>query len=117
MYQKIVLIDERPQSWNTLKRLHWRQWHDEVERVKWLVLAALGGSVQPIAGRVGITVTVFYKSRPHDASNIPAKLYEDGLVAAGLLTDDNPAYVASMTTRPMVDRHRPRVEIEIQEER
>ncbi len=115
MYQKIVLIDERPESWNTLKRLHWRKWHDEVERVKWLVLAALGGQAHAISGRVAITVTVYYKARPHDASNIPAKLYEDGLVAAGLLTDDSPAYVTRMTTVPMIDRQRPRVEIEIEE--
>lgn len=114
MYQKIVLIDERPKSWNVLKRLHWREWQDEVERVKRLIVSALGGIRQPIGGKVKITVTAYYKSRPHDASNVPAKLYEDGLIAAGLLTDDNPAFVDEMTTRSRIDRERPRVEIELE---
>lgn len=112
-YQKIVLMDERPQSWNALKRLHWRKWQNEVDRCKWLVLAALG-QVNTINGRIRLTVTVFYKNRPHDASNIPEKLYEDGLVAAGLLRDDSPAFVGEVVKRSRVDKARPRVEIEIE---
>jgi hypothetical protein len=115
MYQKIVLMDERPQSWNVLKRLHWTKWGEEVERVKWLMLAALGGVSAPLSGKVKITVTVFYKNRPHDASNIPLKLYEDGIVQAGLLVDDNPAFVGEAVTRSRVDKKRPRVEIEIED--
>jgi Holliday junction resolvase RusA-like endonuclease len=114
MYQKIVLMDERPKSWNVLKRLHWRQWQKEVERCKWLMIEALGGHCSAVSGRVRITVTAYYTSKPHDASNVPGKLYEDGLVAAGLLTDDNPTFVDEMVTRSRVDRDRPRVEIEIE---
>lgn len=114
MYQKIVLMDERPKSWNVLKRLHWRRWQEEVERVKWLVIDALGGQCKPVHGKVKITVTAYYKSQPHDASNIPLKLFEDGLVAAGLLTDDNPTFVDETATRSRIDRQRPRVEIEIE---
>lgn len=114
MYQKIVLMNERPQSWNVLKRLHWTKWQEEVERVKWLMLGALGGVVTPLDGQVKITVTAFYKNRPHDASNVPIKLYEDGLVAAGLLVDDNPKFVGEAVTRSRVDKQRPRVEIEVE---
>jgi Holliday junction resolvase RusA-like endonuclease len=114
MYQKIVLINERPQSWNVLKRLHWRKWQNEVERCKWLILEAVGFDSQPVNGRVRITVTAYYKNRPHDASNIPLKLYEDGLVAAGVLTDDSPVFVDETVTRSRVDKQRPRVEIEIE---
>ena len=112
-YQKIVLSGERPKSWNTLKRLHWRKWQDEVERCKWLILEAVGMQSEPIAEPVNIAVTAYYKSRPHDCSNVPAKLYEDGLVAADILHDDAPKYVRSMTTRSRVDKNHPRVEIEI----
>lgn len=114
MYQKIVLMDERPQSWNVLKRLHWSKWQQEVERVKWLMLEALGGAKMPIDGRVKLTITVYYKNRPHDASNIPEKLYEDGLVAANLLADDNPKFVGEVVKRSRVDKEQPRVEVEIE---
>ena len=114
MRQKIVLINERPQSWNVLKRLHWRKWQNEVERCKWLILEAIGKDNYPTTGRVRITVTAYYKNRPQDASNIPLKLYEDGLVAAGVLTDDSPVFVDETVTRSRVDKQRPRVEIEIE---
>ena len=114
-YQKIILMGERPQSWNVLKRMHWAKWQNEVERCKWLIIAALGGVREPIGGKVCIAVTVYYKNRPQDASNIPLKLYEDGLVAANLLTDDNPHFVSETTTRSRVDKKSPRVEIEITE--
>ena len=113
MYQKIVLSGERPKSWNVLKRLHWRKWQDEVERCKWLILDAVGVQAQPVGEPVSISVTAYYKNRPHDASNVPGKLYEDGLVAADVLHDDAPKYVRSMTTRARVDKRHPRVEIEI----
>jgi hypothetical protein len=111
-YQKIILSGERPKSWNVLKRLHWAKWQNEVDRCKWLILEAIRPSA-PINEPVDITVTVYYAGRPHDASNVPAKLYEDGLVAAGILHDDAPRYVRSMTTKPRIDKNHPRVEIEI----
>ena len=111
---KIILHDERPQSWNVLKRLHWRKWHDEVDRCKLAVLVALDGERPQFDGAVRITVTVYYKNRPHDASNVPLKLYEDGLVAAGVLVDDNPRFVAETVTRSRVDKKNPRVEIEVE---
>ena len=112
LYQKIVLMDERPQSWNTLKRLHWNKWQREVERCKNLIIAAIG-PCNTIQQRVKILVTVYFNKWPYDSSNIPLKLFEDGLVAAGLLTDDSMKYVIVTATRSEIDRNRPRTEIEI----
>jgi len=113
MYQKLVLMDERPQSWNTLKRLHWSGWQEEVTRAKYLVIEALGGMPDMVRQRVDVTVTAHYDKRPHDSDNIPAKLYIDGLVAAGLLADDRRQYLRRVTTEAAIDRDRPRVEIEV----
>ena len=61
---------------------------------------------------VDITVTVYFKHRPLDPCNIPAKLYIDGLLGVWL-EDDSPRYVSSVTTRSRVDRDNPRVEITV----
>jgi len=109
---KIILDGERPLSWNTLKRMHWRKWQNEVDRVKWLVRAELDPSEPPLNGQVIIRVTAYFAHHPQDASNIGAKLYEDGLIGT-VLIDDNPTYVSEVRTRSMIDKKRPRVEIEI----
>lgn len=115
IYQKIVLMNERPQSWNTLKRMHWKKWQEEVDRCKWLILAAIGYQPEPLNQPVNLIFTVYFKNnKTLDTSNIPCKLYEDGLVAARLLVDDSKEYVHDITTRrAQVDKERPRVEIEI----
>ena len=115
IYQKIVLMDERPQSWNTLKRMHWSKWQVEVDRCKWLILEAIGIQPEPLSQPVNLIFSPFYgNEKTLDTSNFPEKLYEDGLVAAGLLVDDNRQYVYDIIKRRgQVDRERPRVEIEI----
>lgn len=70
---------------------------------------------EAFSGRVRITVEAYFKGRPLDASNVPGKLYEDGLKGV-LLHDDNPTFVASMTTVSLVDRADPRVVIIIEED-
>lgn len=114
LYQKIVLMDERPQSWNKLKRLnHWK-WQAEVNRVKDLVLHALGGRADTLTVKVDIYITAYFDKRPYDSDNVPAKLYIDGLKAVGLMTDDTIQYLGWAATKSEVDRDNPRVEIEIQ---
>lgn len=113
IYNKIVLMGERPESYNKIIRWHWRKFSQEVERVKLLILAAIG-PCDPIGKPVNLTFTVFYDKRPLDTSNFPEKLYEDGFVAAGLLVDDNRRYVHDIIKRrPQIDKEHPRVEIEI----
>lgn len=115
IYQKIVLMNERPQSWNTLKRMHWSAWQNEVERCKWLILDAIGIQPQPLAQPVNLIFTAYYANKKTlDTSNFPEKLYEDGLIAAGLLVDDNRNYVHDIVKRrARIDKKCPRVEIEI----
>lgn len=113
LYNKIVLMGERPESYNNIIRWHWRTFHKEVNRVKQLILSAIG-PCDPIGQPVNLVFTVFYEKRPLDTSNLSEKLYEDGLVAAGLLVDDNRKYVYDIIKRrPQIDKERPRIEIEI----
>lgn len=122
MSVRLWLPGERPPSWNTYYRGgHWRKRSAEAQRVHelvyWTTRVQLGCEIEPFARPVRITVTVYFKDHPLDASNIPAKLFEDGLVHAGLLVDDNPTYVAGVTTqsRLATDEQPPGVEIIIEE--
>ena len=111
----LTLDGERPVSWNTFYAgSHWSKRKAEAERVHALVRAALDPDTPPFTRPVHVTVTAYYKSRPADASNVAAKLYEDGLIG-WLLVDDSPAHVAAVTTCSRVDRERPRVVIEVRE--
>ncbi|MFN7141055.1 MAG: hypothetical protein ACK4UN_17130 [Limisphaerales bacterium] len=65
---------------------------------------------------VAILVTARLAGRMIDCSNIPLKLHEDGLIAAGLLVNDDPAHVSSITVRVARDRNNPGVLIEICEQ-
>lgn len=113
IYQKIVLMGERPESYNNIIRWHWSKYSREVNRVKLLILSAIG-PCDPIGQPVNLAFTPFYENKPLDTSNLPEKLYEDGLVAAGLLVDDNRQYVHDIIKRrPQIDKERPRLEIEI----
>ena len=110
---KIVLDGERPQSLNKIySGVHWTKRKAEADRVHTLVRAALPLVYKPFDVPVRIVVTAYFKNRPLDASNIFAKVYEDGLVGH-LLVDDSPQYVTEIATRSRVDRKNPRVEIEI----
>lgn len=108
----IVLEKERPKSWNVLKRLNKWKWQDEVERVKWIMRAALGAMPPVFTGRVDICVIVYFRANPYDSSNIPLKLYEDGLVDL-VIPDDRPEFVRRVCTESRIDRKRPRVEITV----
>lgn len=111
--ERITLEGERPQSWNVLKRAHWTRWQREVGRCA-LLVRAQAGAAEMFTGPVHITVLAHFDSRPLDASNVPAKLYEDGLKGT-YLRDDNPNFVTSMTTISLIDKAEPRVEIIIEE--
>jgi hypothetical protein len=113
----LTLENEKPISWNKMySGLHWSKRKDEVDRVHLTVRAALDPDWAIFTEPVAITVTAYFKNRrvQLDCSNIAAKLYEDGLIG-WLIKDDGPKYVQSMTTISLVDRIRPRVEIEVRE--
>lgn len=126
----IILKGEQPQSWNRIySGRHWRHRADEAKRVHALVADAhnfqyldasemfarsKSGNTIPTPASVDITITAFFKGRQLDADNIASKFYIDGL-KGWLIKDDSPEYVRSVTTRSMVDKLSPRVEIEIRE--
>lgn len=118
---KIVLPNERPISWNTYYAgAHWIIRKKKATEIHTLVKYALmemgyHGRSKLIAGKVNIKVIAYFKNRPYDSDNIPAKLYVDGLKDI-LIQDDTYRYVGDVTTRSEIDKQNPRVEIVIEEE-
>lgn len=113
----LTLEGEQPMSWNKVYAgLHWSDRKAEAERVHLAVRVAIDPNELMFDKLVSITVRAYFKNRrlQLDASNIPAKLYEDGLIG-WLIKDDSPKYVRSMTTVSLLDRQNPRIEIEIKE--
>jgi len=113
----LILEDEQPMSWNKIYAgLHWSERKEEAARVHLAVRAALDPDLPIFDKPVAITVTAYFKNKRFqlDASNIPAKIYEDGLIG-WLIDDDSPQYVQSVTTVSLIDQNNPRVLIEIKE--
>lgn len=113
----LTLEGEQPISWNKMYAgLHWAKRKAEADRVHLAVRVALDPDWPMFVKPVVITVRVYFKNKriQLDASNIAAKLYEDGLIG-WIIQDDSPQYVRSMTTVSLLDRKNPRVEIEITE--
>lgn len=112
----IVLEGERPPSLNQWLSKHWRVRDNDKRRIGELVsLTAPHDTPRPIPRPVSITVTAYFDKRLYDSDNIAVKAYIDGLRKAGILPDDTPQYVTSVTAISKTDRYRPRVEIEISE--
>lgn len=113
----LILEDEQPIGLNRLlAREHWTIRNEEVTRVKLAVRVAIDPNEPMFDKPVAITIRAYFKNKSVqlDASNVPAKLYEDGLID-WLIKDDSPQYVRSMTTVSLLDRQNPRIEIEIKE--
>lgn len=115
----LVLRDAVPVSWNALYAgRHWTQRAELVDTVRIEVMAALHELVvypDTFLTPVHITIISYKRSRPVDADNIMAKVYIDALKLCGLLVDDNPTWLAGVTTVSRVDREYPRIEITIEE--
>ena len=122
----ITLDGERPISWNIFNaRAHWSRRKEENDRVHKLVQysvlniavhAQLSRKDLLFADAVDITISSYFKNRPLDPDNICAKLYIDALKGL-VIQDDNPKFVRSVTTRSLVDKENPRVEIVVEEVR
>lgn len=69
-------------------------------------------------GPVWMTYTWYERNRKRDKDNISSggrKVIQDGLVKAGVLKNDGWADIEGFSDRFDVDKHNPRVEIEIEE--
>lgn len=113
----LTLPGEQPMSWNKMySGLHWTKRKREADRVHMSIRVALDPNEPMFNTPVAITVRAYFKDKrcQLDASNVAAKLYEDGLIG-WLIVDDKPEYVRSMTTVSLIDRQNPRLEIEIKE--
>lgn len=113
----IIIPDERPTSWNKFYAgKHWSFRKREAERVHQLVRAYLDPDWPMFDKPVEIEFRVYFANRrlQLDWSNIPAKLYEDGLIG-WLIKDDSPKYVIAGRVLSLVDRDNPRIEIRIRE--
>lgn len=98
----IKLPNVRPPSWNKLKRMNRYAWHKEVTKAKKLVADALDGrNISIIRGRVDIHATAVFRKSPLDSSNIPVKLYEDGLIG-WLIKNDSPRYVRRISSMSVI---------------
>lgn len=107
----IIIPDERPASLNHFfGRKHWTWRKNEVDRVHQLVRGFINPDDPVFECRVDVEVIAYFESDPLDSSNIPAKLYEDGL-KTWWISDDTIMQVRRVTTESRIDRNNPRVEI------
>lgn len=114
-----LTIPRVPPSNNILLRLHWAkrkalidEWHGDIY---WLVLEA-GRRVFDVA-RVE-AVIYFAEKRRRDICNYMAsvdKLVLDGLVYAGVLTDDDSIHLPEISVRFEIDKAKPRTEVRVTE--
>lgn len=102
-------------SWNKIySSPHWSVRREMAEYAHMSVREALLGiKTEYFTTPVAITVTAYLK-RPIDCSNVCMKMIEDGLVREGILKDDSPKYVTSVTTK-VVKSKTDYTEIEIYE--
>lgn len=77
------------------------------------VLAVEQGMPQ-FSGTVDITFTWVEQNRRRDMDNVAfaKKFILDGLVRAGVIHDDTPRYIGSLTDRFAYDSRHPRIEVE-----
>ena len=117
---QITLEDEKPLTWNQLYAgKHWGTRKAEADRVHEIVQAAVREryAEPPKFEKVHIEVAYLSPERRtvRDPCNIPAKMYIDGLVHAGVIEDDSYKYVKSVTTKRIISDEPRKVVIEIVE--
>jgi hypothetical protein len=98
-------------SWNELyEQTHWSKRSQLAKDIHYQVRAALDPSMPPFDGLVDIEIIGYFVNRPLDPDNIASKIFIDGL-KGWWIADDTPDYVRSVTTRSVIDKDSPRLEI------
>lgn len=114
----ITLPGERPVSWNQFyKGQHWiyrKILAEDIHQKVALTIRSMGitASEPMIDYPVNIKVTLFYTKTHIDSDNIPAKIYIDGLKGM-IISNDDPRYVGTVSTRSQKTTGKNRLEIEI----
>lgn len=78
-------------------------------------IAAVEQRMPSFSSRVEITFTWVEENRRRDMDNVAfaKKFILDGLVRAGVIHDDTPRYISSLTDRFAYDSRHPRIEVEV----
>lgn len=101
----VQLLDYKLPSWNILNRgVHWSkrtELADEAhELTKWAVYQIKNKPELPFKKPVNILYDIHYKAnRRRDPDNCTVKFICDGLVMAGVLTDDSSKEINSITIK------------------
>lgn len=104
----------RPITLNEQRREHWRTHATRVKRFRTISAWLARQAKIPRVGRVSIEVHyVPVQARRRDPMNLVATLkpIEDGIVDAGVIPDDTPAY--SVPTAPVIDEPSRRAQAEV----
>lgn len=104
-------------SWNKLySQNHWALRKQLADTIHQLVkFEAIGQEIPHFDNPVKITMTAGKRTSQIDASNICFKLYEDGLVEAGVLDNDSYKHVVQVTLKS-IKGNIDYIEIEITDE-
>lgn len=105
-----------PQSVNDWRRGsgHWSIRAKEQERVaSWVRLAVTQHKAQPVAGPVHVALTFYLDARRRRDPDNMAKHVLDALKTCGLIEDDGPPIMVSLTLACRYDKQRPRTEVYI----
>ena len=116
---RLVIPRKPPPTGNRLSRLHWTKkreikklWQDEVA-----IAAILAG--KPRLQRAKVQIVLYYRViRRRDSDNLmggAGKFLLDGLRYAGVIPDDDQLTIEVCEPKVVIDRERPRVEIELTE--
>lgn len=107
----LVIGNHSPQSWNKLKRMNKHKWQKEVRAAAGLIQKMTPDDFGLFTSKVDIFLNLYTRGNVMDSDNVPLKLYEDGLIHAGILKDDSPKYVRRIQTMSVPDYGNPRMEL------
>ncbi len=104
MAKRTIFLPIKPPGLNGAKglmRMHWKSRVRIKIDIHLSVLHALGGDTKRIDGPVRVNCTMLYASVPRDWDNlaVAAKYPMDSIVRLGVLEDDSPSVIESMTHR------------------
>ncbi len=93
---------------------HWSQYAKQKKQWTRFVALLARLNLKPVEEQVSLSITWVCKDRRRDPDNIVAggrKIILDGLVEAGILSNDGWSQIRGFVDNFDVDNHRPRVEI------